>query len=190
MTQHDAFWIDQEYDRERAGTGPSRYGAHVERNVREFDDAWGDIAPVGFACTAWRLATTPFLEPGYVRFHRRVRTADCWRNSWDGTLVARIMLASPWPEPLTRSRTWWRDQGWQSWPKTLGQFLEPSDRDLSKVPHARAILVVDVPVPLDQFPPVPDEPSTDLAALAQRTVTVMVRELNDLLRPMLSQLDE
>ena len=57
MTQHDAVWIDQEYDREHAVTGPSRYGTLIEHNVREFADTWGDIAPVGFACTAWRLAT-------------------------------------------------------------------------------------------------------------------------------------
>jgi len=190
VTQHDAFWIDQDYDREHAEGAPSRYGTQIERNVREFADAWGDIAPVGFACTAWRLATTPFLEPGYVRFHRRVLTADCSRNSWDGTLVARVTLVSPWPEPLSRSRTWWRDRGWRSWPETFGQFLVPSDRELSKTPHARALLVVDTPVPLDLFPPVPDEPSADLPELARRTVAVLARELNELLVPMLRQLDE
>jgi hypothetical protein len=190
VTQHDVFWIDQEYDREHAAGGISRYGTQVERNRLEFDDAWGDIAPVGFACAAWRLATPPALDPGYARFHRRVLSADLSRNSWDGTLVARVTLVSPWPEPLTRSRTWWRDRGWRNWPETFGQFLMPSDQELSKTPHARATLSVDAPIPLDRLPPVPDEPSTDLPELAQHTVSVLVRELNELLAPMVRQLDE
>jgi hypothetical protein len=190
VTHHDAFWIDEEYDREHAEAGTSRYGTVVERNAGDFADSWGDIAPVGFACAAWRLATTPVLDPGYVRFHRRVLTADCRRNTWDGTLVAQVTMVAPWPEPLSRSRTWWRDRGWRNWPQTFGQFLVPSDRELSKTPHARGLLVLDTPIPLDQFPPVPDEPSADLQELAQRTVAVLARELNDLLVPMLRQLDE
>jgi hypothetical protein len=190
VTQHDAFWIDHDYDREHAGAGRSRFGVQVERERAQFDDTWGDIAPVGFACTAWRIATPPELDPGYVRFHRRVLTAGLTRNSWDGTLVARVTVVAPWPEPLNRTRTWWRDRGWRNWPETFGQFLMPSDRELSKTPHLRALLAADAPIPLDHLPPVPDTPSADLPELAERTVSVLVRELNELLVPILRQLDE
>jgi hypothetical protein len=38
--------------------------------------------------------------------------------------------------------------------------------------------------------PVPDGPSADLPDLARRTVAVLTRELNELLVPVLRQLDE
>src|SRR6185369_15224303 len=50
MGTNEAFWIDDEFDREGGG----RYAAQVTRDVFMFDDAWGDIAPVTFACAAWR----------------------------------------------------------------------------------------------------------------------------------------
>jgi hypothetical protein len=94
-----AFWIDQEFDRDRDG----RYAVHVRKNLEEFE--WGDIAPVRFACAAWRLATPPALTPGYVRWDRRILEATCHRNTWDGTLYARIRVVSPLPEgPARRCR--------------------------------------------------------------------------------------
>ncbi|GAA0929785.1 hypothetical protein [Nonomuraea longicatena] len=177
-----AFWIDQDFDRERDG----RYAVHVRKNLAEFD--WGDIAPVRFACAAWRLAVPPSLSPGYVRWDRRVLDAACERNTWDGTLLARVRLVSPLPEQLTRSRTWWRDRGWQGWQELFGQYVEPSQQDLARNPFLRATLLVEVPVPLAELPPEPEGPHDRVEESAQRAVTVLARELSAALDPILDQL--
>jgi hypothetical protein len=177
--------IDQQYDREHAG----RYAGHVENNAKEFEDCWGDISPVGFACVAWRLATAPSLDPGYVRLHRRVLSAECVRNGWDGSLIAQVRLVSPWPAELAASQVWGQDRGWRGWPETFGQFLAPSQEELSRIPFVRPVLLVDAPLSLADLPPAPDAPGPGLPALAAHAVGVLVRELNDLLGPMVARLD-
>ncbi|WP_049572945.1 hypothetical protein [Nonomuraea sp. SBT364] len=177
-----AFWIDQEFDRERDG----RYAAHVRKSLEAFE--WGDIAPVRFACAAWRLATPPSLSPGYVRWDRRVLDAACVRNTWDGTLNARIRVVSPLPAELTRTRAWWRDRGWLGWQETFGQYVEPTQRDLARHPFLRASLLIEVPVPLDELPPEPEGPHDRVEESAARAVSVLTRTLNDMVGPVLDQL--
>ncbi|MFF4617083.1 MULTISPECIES: hypothetical protein [Nonomuraea] len=177
-----AFWIDQEFDRDRDG----RYAVHVRKNLEEFE--WGDIAPIRFACAAWRLATPPALTPGYVRWDRRVLDATCHRNTWDGSLYARVRVVSPLPEELTRSRAWWRDRGWLGWQETFGQYVEPTQQDLARHPFLRASLLLEVPVPLDDLPPEPEGPHDEVEQRAHRAVVVLTRELNALVSPVLDQL--
>ncbi|MGI5270145.1 hypothetical protein ACQEUU_13415 [Nonomuraea sp. CA-218870] len=177
-----AFWVDQDFDRDRDG----RYAVHVRKNLDAFD--WGDIAPVRFACAAWELATPPSLSPGYVRWDRRVLEATCVRNTWDGSLNARVRLVSPLPAQLTSSRAWWRDRGWLDWQETFGQYVEPSQQDLARHPFLRACLLVEAPVPLDDLPPEPEGPHDEVEQSAVRAVTVLTRELNALLAPVLEQL--
>jgi hypothetical protein len=184
-----AFWIDEEYDRERAVDGRSRYGEQVAHEAERFADVWGDIAPVAFACTAWQLATSPVLSPGYVRWHRRILEATCLRNGWDGGLTARISIVSPRPQALTGSLVWGRDRGWRDWPDTFGQFVEPTEHDLARGPFLRASLLLQAPVPLGGLPTTPDGPADDLAETARRAVSALVRELNDLVTPIIRQLE-
>lgn len=183
------FWIDHGYDRERAASSVGRYAAHVAANVAAFTDTFGDISPVGFACVAWRLATEPSLSPGYVRAHRRVLEAACVRNGYDGGLGCRVSLVAPWPAELTASRAWGHDQGWRDWPVVLGQYVQPPERDTARVPHARATLLVEAPLPLGDLPSAPEDGTGELAEAATRAVTVLVRELNGLLAPMVRQLE-
>ena len=187
MGQNGAFWIDHDYDRERAGDGPSRYAGQVRDNVAAFDGSFGDIAPVSFACAAWRLATTP--SPAYVRWHRRILSAACDRNPWDGGLTAHVLIAAPLPAQLTSSREWWRDRGWRDWPQTFGQYLDPTDQDMTRNPFLRTMLVVDAPVPVGALPAAPDGPSDSLADTAHLAVSALVRELNELLGPVIRQLE-
>jgi hypothetical protein len=187
MGEHEAFWIDHGYDRERAAGGSSRYAEQVRGNVAAFDGSWGDIAPVTFACAAWRLATTP--SPAYVRWHRRILSAACDRNSWDGTLTAHVLVVSPLPAELTASRHWWRDRGWRDWPQTFGQYLDPTDQDQARSPFLRTTLLIDAPVPLGTLPAAPDGPSESLADTARLAVSALVKELNELLNPVIRQLE-
>ncbi|RAY11506.1 hypothetical protein DPM19_29825 [Actinomadura craniellae] len=176
-----SFWLDEEYH--------DAYGEWVRRGLPEFDDSWGDIAPVLFACTAWWMAIPPRMTPGYVRWHRRVVSAECYRNTWDGTLTARAELVSPLPAELTCSREWWHDRGWREWPQTFGQFLEPSDHDLARAPHVRTLLLVEAPLPIDELPPAPPGPGDGVVDTARRAVRVLTRELNDLLTPIIDRLE-
>ncbi|GLY33488.1 hypothetical protein [Kineosporia sp. NBRC 101731] len=185
MPSPSIVWIDQQYDREN----DDRYATHVTALQSVFSDSFGDISPVTFACTAWRLATVPYLDPGYVRFHRRVLGVICERNAWDGSLIARVQLVSPLPGPLARTQVWGHDRGWKSWPAVLGHYLPPSPQELARFPFVRPVLLVDAPLPLTDLPPAPERPGPELAELAQRAVSVLTRELNDLLSPIINTLE-
>jgi hypothetical protein len=187
MAIQHAFWLDENFDREHAPDGHSRYGAEVRRCAGEFCDSWGDIAPVMFAVTAWRVATA--LSPGYVRWHRRIVSATCVRSAWDGSLTCEVNLVSAWPAELTWTKEWWRDRGWRDWPQLFGQYVPPSEQDLTRSPHLRALLLVEAPVRLDDLPAAPDGPDGELEQTARRAVTVLVRELNELLTPIIGQLE-
>jgi hypothetical protein len=178
-------WIDQHYDRENG----DRYEHHVRSLEAVFTQHWGDISPVGFACTAWQLANLPYLDPGYVRLHRRVLSATFEPSGWDGSLIARVQLVPPPPEALAKTQVWGQDRGWRGWPAVLGQYLTPSDEEVSRFPHVRPVLLIDAPLPLTDLPPTPEGPGPDFPELAVRAVTVLVRELNDLLGPMVGELE-
>jgi hypothetical protein len=75
---------------ERSEQGANRYHTHVQRSITEFAGSFGDIAPVAFACTAWRLSLPAASSPGYVRWHRRVLDVSCVRNGRDGSLTPRL----------------------------------------------------------------------------------------------------
>jgi hypothetical protein len=183
MTAARVFWIDEQFDREHG----DRYATEVLRRTDAFADAWGDIAPVTFAAAAWQLATG--LSPGYVRWHRRIIAASCRRNPWDGGLTCAVTVASRWPAGLTATRGWQHDRGWRDWPQMFGQYTTPTDHDLARSPHVRATLQVDAPLPLDGLPPAPDGPGPEAAAAARRAVIVVTRHLDELLGPMINQLD-
>ncbi|GAA5081246.1 hypothetical protein HNP84_009366 [Thermocatellispora tengchongensis] len=189
MSEPVAFWVDHEYDRERAADGVSRFGDQVRSSTAEFAGAFGDIAPVAFACTAWRLATAPVLSPGYVRWHRRILSARCLRNSWDGTMMARVELVSPRPATLTWTPDWEGDREWRDWPQTFGQFLEPSEQDLVKTSYLRAMLLLQTPIPLDGLPDAPADADDDLEETARRTVILLAKKLNDAVGPIVRQLE-
>jgi len=187
MAASQAFWIDDDFDREHAADAVSRYGCEVRGRASEFAESWGDISPVTFTAIAWRLATT--LEPGYVRWHRRVVAANCLRSPWDGSLTCEVSLVSPWPAELTWTRQWWRDRGWRDWPQLFGQYVPPSEQDLTRSPHLRATLLVQAPVRLADLPPAPAGPGDEVPQRAQLAVAVIVRELNDLISPIVEQLE-
>ncbi|MGC4887334.1 hypothetical protein [Micromonospora sp. DT227] len=182
-----AFWLDENVDRERGADGRGRFENEVLRRTDEFAATWGDIAPVAFAATAWRLATG--LTPGYVRWHRRIVSATCAPSPWDGSLIVAVSVVSRWPAELTWTRQWQRDRGWRDWPQMFGQYTTPTDQDLTRSPHLRAMVQVEAPIPLGDLPPAPDGPEDSVASAARRAVVVLTRELNELLGPVIGQLE-
>jgi hypothetical protein len=182
-----AFWLDEGYDREHAPDHVSRYGAEVRERTAEFAGTWDDISPVPFTVTAWRVAAS--LAPPYLRWHRRITAAACLASPWDGSLICEVSVVAPWPAELSQARTWCRDRGWRDWPQLFGQYAPPSEQDLTRAPHLRASLLVQAPVPLDRLPPAPAGPADDAPRAARRAVAAVIRELNDLLTPMISQLE-
>jgi hypothetical protein len=50
-------------------------------------------------------------------------------------------------------------------------------------------LLIDAPIPLGALPPAPDGPSDSLADTARLAVAVLVRELNELLNPIIRRLE-
>jgi hypothetical protein len=188
MSQVQSFWTDQEYDREHAAEGHSRYGEAVRRNIEDFSETWGDIAPVAFACAAWRIATPPVMSPPFVRWHRRIIAATCRRNEWDGGLTAELRLASPLPAELAASREWWHDRGWRGWQEVFGQYVEPAEQDLAKSPYVRASLLIQAPLPLGRLPDAPADPFDDVEDTARRAVVALAKELSDLVAPIIGRL--
>ncbi len=70
-----AFWIARE------PAHAERYAELVRRELGQFADTLDDIAPVAFACIAWRLATPPALVPAHIGWHRRILAATAIATS-------------------------------------------------------------------------------------------------------------
>ncbi len=60
---------------------------------------------------------------------------------------------------------------------------------MAKIPFIRPVLLIDVPLPLDDLPPTPDGPDQRFVETAQRVLQVLVRELNRLVGPVIAQVD-
>ena len=184
-----------------------RYAQLVRFHHDLFADAWGDIAPVEFATVAWRIATPPLASTrAYVRWHRRVLSAEAVRNPWDGSLLARVQLVSASPvslaalppvasatpptSPFGDDRTREEDDGaWRDWPNTFGQFVTPTDQDLARGPFLRASVLVEAPLPLTGLPEAPSGPVEGFEDDADRAVVVLARAMDRLLGPIVAGLE-
>jgi hypothetical protein len=170
-----------------------------------FADAWDDIAPVEFASVAWQIATPPLATPSYVRWHRRVLSAECVRNGWDGTLLARVQLVAPSPvnlatlPPVTNGTPPTSPFGddapdpgegtWRGWANTFGQYVAPTDHDLARGPFLRASVLVEAPLPLAGLPDAPVGPVDGFEEDAVLAVSVLARALDRLLAPIVAGLE-
>ena len=187
------FWVDQDYDRENASNGISRYGAYLRDAAFE---PWTDNdQAVEWAEFAWRCATGPVMSPGYVRYHPRVLATRLERNGWDGSLAADVTLVSPWPRQISTAlarglRLGGSHAFWQDWPtEYLGgdavRYYEPSQAAVAAEPYLLATVSLEFTVPSAAL----SEPPTSSAALlsaGQQAVAIVVAELNRIVGPVLS----
>ncbi|MFG2904012.1 hypothetical protein ACGF13_02925 [Kitasatospora sp. NPDC048286] len=59
--------VDDEYDREHASGGWSRYATYLARHQHLLHEDGQPLTAAEFACSAWQIATGPIMSPGYVR---------------------------------------------------------------------------------------------------------------------------
>ena len=88
-------YVNDDYDRENASDGVSRYGAYLRQRPDDFRDGWSDEpAPIDtaeeFAVHAWRVATAPVMVPGYAQIRPDLRRITLHRDDDDGSLYADI----------------------------------------------------------------------------------------------------
>lgn len=185
MPTDHAFWIDHEYDLDRASDGVSRYGAYLRDRRKEFrdhlviDDGY-NTAPE-FAALAWRIARGPIMSPPYVRSHRRVISASVGRSNWDGRMVAAVSLVAPRPEALRNARTpgdgpWYNDR---ECTRTWG-FEDPSEQEVARAAYMTTDVTVQWSFDAD-LPLVTEVPKTDreLFLVAGQCLRSIIDQLNE-----------
>jgi hypothetical protein len=189
----DVFWIDHDYDRERASDGVSRYGAYL-RDAR-FEPWTDDDQHVALAEFAWERATGPVMSTGYVRCHPRILTARLARSGWDGSLIARVDVLTGQPEYLRRPRSDDVRGFWHDWPDEYSLardqivYYEPGTEELAKRGrYALASVSLRFTVPSGDLP----DPRGHGASLGicREAVAVVVRELNRAVGPVLARMGE
>ena len=179
-----AFWIDQEYDRDQASDGISRFGAYVRKStaIAEcWDGTWDDSGTrqVRFAAAAWSTATGPVMVPGYVRHHPRVLTGTVACNGWDGTLNGLVRLVTPWPQPLAQSPAWHSAEAWwEDWPTQphggdTVYYREPDDDETAARPYLMASAALIFPLSARALPAAPAGPCDDIEDRAREAVRVL-----------------
>jgi hypothetical protein len=197
MDGSTAFWIDDDYDRENASDGISRFGAYVRR-ARElpecWDGTWDDpqVRQARFAAAAWATATTPVMSPGFVRRHPRVISGRVEFNGWDATLAGAVKLVTPWPQPLARSRDWQRGTWWQDWPmEVLGgvRWREPDEHELAGHAYLIASAWLVFPLPAGALPAAPSGPR-GAGDAAREAVRVLVAAMNAVITPVIEALEQ
>lgn len=105
-------WIDREYDRSMSSRG-SRYRAYLKARASQFDDA----TDAEHAATAWYIACSPIMSPGYVQLRPDIEAVHVDFDS-DGRLVARLelrvqrMLPAAVGASLPKLSDWQRERGW------------------------------------------------------------------------------
>ncbi len=197
----EAFWTDDEYDREHASDGVSRYGRYVRSAAASglmaecWDGTWDDdgVRRVRFATAAWETASSPVMAPGYVRHHPRLLSGRLEYCSWDGTLTGVAELVAPWPQPLARSRDWQGGRWWRDWPTESspsgGYYREPGEDEVAANRYLMTTARLVFPVPLSGLPTAPSGPDDGVEAAAREAVTVLVAAMNTVVTPVLTVLE-
>jgi hypothetical protein len=195
-----AFWIDQEYDRDQASDGVSRFGAYVRQSAALaecWDGTWDDpgTRQARFAAAAWSTATGPVMAPGYVRHHPRVLAGTVACNGWDGTLNGLVRLVTPRPQPLAQSPAWHSAEAWwEDWPTQphggdTVYYREPDDDETAARPYLMASAALIFPLSARALPAAPAGPCDDIEDRAREAVRVLTGAMNGVVAPVIELLE-
>jgi len=172
--------IDDDYDRDHASDGLSRFGAYVAMRLPLVLEADRDVPtdPVRWASFAWASATTPVMSPGYLTWTGPIEDIQV---GWDdGHLAVETTLRAPSPVHLP---------GWQGWDRDRnGNMCEPWHGDrtaLSRLTLTAKIAGARLPVP-------PEDPGCrmELVLTAKATIGVLASVIDDLLAPVIAELSD
>ncbi len=183
-----AFTTDDGYDRENAGDRRSRYGAYLAQHRHLFLDEGVPTAQVDwFAFSAWDIATSPIMSPGYVRTHARVLGTDPhWDD--DGRPAIAVRLVAPAP-PRVRDVLGSDFQTWRPQWDLDGEvyaWTEPWDNATAS---AFATLTLRVPIPADVLPTPRYRSGIPDLATAKHAVTTLCTVANTVTNYLLAVLD-
>jgi hypothetical protein len=194
-----AFWTDDEYDREHASDGVSRFGHYVRDAGRLMEECWDgtwddpQARKVRFAEAAWTTATPPVMSPGYVHRHQRIQAAHVEVNQWDGSLTGMAELVLPWPAALSKCRDWQRGQWWRDWPyESFGStawYREPSEEETAGHRFLMTSGRLVFPLAADWLPAAPAGPDDDVEDTAREAIRALVAAMNAEITPVIEALE-
>lgn len=184
VTDYLAFTVDDDYDREMASPGPSRFGVYLRQQADAFRDCEAADSAVRFALTAWRIAQSPIMAPGYVRWHPRVQeNVEHWDD--DGRVALTIEVAAPLPVVLSRLAVC---RSWRDWERIGDRqhWVEPYDNDRAA---AFTTLFIRVPIQPSLLPTPKFQQDIPSISTAKQAVRSLCRIANTAVEPILAALD-
>jgi hypothetical protein len=171
--------IDEDYDRNRASDGYSRFGVYLSRRLPAVADEDPDVLtdPIRWAAFAWATGTPPVMSPGYLTWNDPIEEIHL---GWDdGRLAAEIILRTDPSTLLAGWRTWERDH--------YGNLAEPWNADRVALSRISLRTILDV-----SLPNAPGERGTqkELVDAAKGTIAVVAVAIDSTLAPVLLALRE
>jgi|GEM_PF-3280472 len=170
--------IDDEYDRDRASDGFSRFGAYLAMRLPPIVQADPDVLcdPVRWAVFAWATATAPVMSPGYLGWSGPIEDI---RMEWDdGHLAVETVLRAELPGYLRGWRGWDRDRD--------GNHCEPWYGDRTALTRLTLYArLLEVPLPA---PPEDARCRTEVVLTAKAAVSSVATAVDHILAPVLEHL--
>lgn len=180
--------VDDDYDREYASNGDSRFNAYLKQNPELFRDGWSDEPapvknPAEFAVHAWQVATGPVMAPGYVQWRPDLHDVHLHRSEDDGALYASVRV------PLRHAQVGGGIKRfpytWQDWEEDRGWGIGAASHPTLQAPESgkrTAVLAsVEVQVSGHEWTGLVTPTAYEGRALleeAQRTLAVLVEQIN------------
>ncbi|GAA4869692.1 hypothetical protein [Kitasatospora terrestris] len=171
---------DDTHDRTHASDGHSRYGTYLDLNAGLLHDDGHPLTAAGFAFSAWQIATSPVMAPGYVRVRPDLHSLTVVSAGDDGRDVAlritvplRHRALAAWPARMVAD---WQADPWAT-DRGFTALAEPE-------PAGRTALLVTatvlLPVPAHVLhTPTAAEPSPEMTRQAKQAVKALTRWTND-----------
>jgi len=183
MTNEPLVWVDRDYDRRKAYPGTSRYANYLERNAELFAGA----SRTEHAISAWYVATSPIMSPGYARSRADLEKVVLERDD-DGNLVAVVELRLPNRRVTADAgiggmADWWMERPWsESLDSPHYAYCDPRPGRPALLLTARLVLPVSMTGLAE-----PDGDGPDVE-LAMRTCERMAAEINRAAAPAVNAL--
>jgi len=193
------FWIDYEWDRDRASDGKSRYGAYVRGAMQEFQKTWDGTYETNlaghFAELAWRTATGPVMSPPFADWHAPVMSVDLQVDyEAEGCpLIAVVTLATSQPRALAHGYD--GERHWRSWPyerSWTGDYpRDPYGDEFARNCFALASLRLMFAIPAARLPDAPSAARRpgEVEHTARMAAEAVVAELNRAVIPVLTRIE-